>query len=228
MTKPRRDTILVAVVLLGLAAILSHAHAVRVDHPNEARKVARHEATLRNEERDPYQYKLFTITWAVEAVHRATGAPVFCIYLVNGFLATFALLAAHFAWLARLYGPRSALLGTGLLAALCHGLFLGYHHHPYDLWGVAGYCLLLRAMAGGATLPRLCGIAFLTGLVWEKQALAAPVHGLLALRRKEPFVPAALRAGLLLASAVAIPVAVRLLLGTDREKVDVTPLSAQE
>ena len=227
MTKARRDTLLVAVVLLGLAAILSHAHAVRVDHPNEVRKLERHEATLRNGERDPYQYKLFTITWAVEAVHRATGAPIFGVYLVNGFLATFALLAAHFAWLARLYGRRSALLGTGLLAALCHGLFLGYHHHPYDLWGVAAFCLLLRAMAGGAPLARLCGIAFLTGLVWEKQALAAPVYGLLALRRKEPFVPSALRAGALLVCAIAIPVAIRLGLGTDREKVDVTPLSAQ-
>ncbi len=228
MTKARRDTILVAVLLLGLATILSHAHAVRVDAPNEARKVERHEATLSNQERDPYQYKLFTISWAVEAVHRATGVPVFTLYLWNGFLATFALLAAHFAWLARLYGRRAALLGTGLLAALAHGLFLGYHHHPYDLWGVAGFCLLLRAMAGGASLGRLCAIAFAVGIVWEKQALAAPVHGLLALRRKEPFLGSALRAGALLACAIAIPVAIRVGLGTDREPVDVTPLSAQE
>lgn len=228
MTTSRRDALLVALLLLGMAAILSHAHAVRVDLPNEARKVERHEATLRNEERDPYQYKLFTLSWAVEAVHRATGAPVFGLYLVNGFLATLALLAAHFAWLARLYGRRAALLGTGLLAALAHGLFLGYHHHPYDLWGVAGFCLLLRAMAGGAPLGRLCGIAFAVGLVWEKQVLAVPVYGLLALRRKEPLLPAALRTGALLVAAVAIPVAIRLALGTDREPVDVTPLSAQE
>jgi len=228
VTKARRDTILVAVLLLGLGTVLSHAHAVRVDNPNEARKVERHEATLRNQERDPYQYKLFTISWAVEAVHRTTGAPVFTLYLWNGFLATLALLVAHFAWLARLYGRRAALLGTGLLAALAHGLFLGYHHHPYDLWGVAGFCLLLRAMAGGAALGRLCAIAFAVGIVWEKQALAAPVYGLLALRRGEPFLRSAVRAGVLLASAMAIPVAIRLGLGTDREAVDVTPLSAQE
>jgi hypothetical protein len=224
----RRDRLLLALVYAGLAVVLAHAHAVNVDQPNEARKLARHAAVLTNAERDPYQYKLFAITWAVEGLHSATGIGVFPLYLANLGLSLFALLLAHHLWLARLYGTREALLGTFLLAALAHGLFLGYHHHPYDLWGVAGYCLLLSAAGRAASTPALCGLALATGLVWEKHALVPVLDGVRRLREGEPLPRTALRSGAVLGCALAVPVAVRLLLGTDREKVDVTSLAEQD
>ena len=230
MTERRRltDRVLLALVYAGLAVVLAHAHAVNVDQPHEARKLARHEAVLKNAEKDPYQYKLFAITWAVEGVHRATGIGVFPLYLVNVGLSLFALLLAHHLWLARLFGTREALLGTFLLAALAHGLFLGYHHHPYDLWGVAGYCLLLSAAGRNASLPVLCGLALATGFVWEKHALVPVLYGLFRVREGDPLPRTAARSALFLCAAVAVPVLVRLILGTDREKVDVTPFAEQD
>jgi len=223
----RRDRALLAILYVALAVVLSHAHAVRIDQPNRARNLERHADVLRNGERDPYQYKLWTISWAIEGVHRATGADVFKSYLVNGFLAVLALLLAHHRWLGALYGTREALLGTLLLAALAHGQFLGYQHHPYDLWGLAGFCLLLHAMACGASLPRLCLLALATGLVWEKHALLPVVYGVMALKAGRRLVPTALRSAAYLACCLAIPVAIRLVLGTNRDVVDDTSFTAQ-
>ena len=229
MSDPRlRNRVLLAVVYAGLAVVLAHAHAVNVDQPNEARKLERHAAVLENAERDPYQYKLFAITWAVEGLHRATGIGVFPLYLANLGLSLFALLLAHHLWLARLFGTREALLGTFLLAALAHGLFLGYHHHPYDLWGVAGYCLCLSAAGRGASTPTRCGLALATGLVWEKHAIVPVLWGLWRVREGDPVPRTAARSALVLLSSLAVPVAVRLWLGTDRAKVDVTSLAEQD
>ena len=231
MTTPplvRRDCLLIALVYFSLTVGLGHAHAVHIDQPNKAKKLALHAAVLENAAPDPYQYKLWTITWAVEGVHRTTGIDVFRLYLANVYLAVLALLLAHHRWLSRLYGTREALLGTLLLAALAHGLFYGYQHHPYDLWGVAGFCLLLRAMASGASVVRLSTLALATGLVWEKHALLPVIWGLMELRAGRRLLPTVLRAGTILLCCLAIPVGIRIGLGTDRALVDVTPLAAQD
>lgn len=224
----RRDRLLLAFLYVAMAAMLAHAHAVRIDQPNRAQKLARHESVLRNQERDPYQYKLWAVTWVVEGVHEATGARVFHVYLASVFLSLLALLVTHHLWLAKLYSGYEALLGTCLLGLLCHGLFYGYQHHPYDFWGVAGFCLLLHQVASGAPWLRLCIIGLLVGFVWEKHALVALVWGAMAWRAGSKLLPTALRAAVFALSCVAIPVAIRLGLGTNREIVDVTPFSEQD
>lgn len=224
----RRDGALVALLLVGLALLLWRAHVANVDAPARAKKAALHAAVLENRAPDPYQYKLHTITWAVERLHRATGLDVFDLYAANALLSLVVLLFAHQAWLRALVGPREALLGTFLLAGLAHGLFLDYYHHPYDLWGVAGFCLLARGLARGAGLASLCVGSLVLGVVWEKHALLPLVW--LLLRRREGGTWRALlpRAALFGACAVAVPVAVRLALGGDRALVDVTPLHEQD
>ena len=227
MAPPRRDTWLLAALYVGLAFLLGRAHELNVDRPNMARKLALHADVLANRADDPYQYKLWPITWATEGIHRATGLRLDKVHAGNGYLAVLALLLAHHLWLARLFGRRSALLGTLLLAALAHALFLGYWHHPYDLWGVALFCLCLSAAASGAGLPALCALAAVTGLVWEKHALLAPIWALWRLREGDRLGPTALRGAALLACSVAVPVALRVALGTDRAPVDVTPVATQ-
>jgi hypothetical protein len=222
-----RDRVLLLVLYAALAIVLAHAHDVVVDQPHRDVKLARHEATIENRERDPYQYKLLAITWAVEGVHRATGVDLVTLYRANGFLSLLALLLAHHLWVGRLLGSRAGVVGTLVAAALAHAFFLGYHHHPYEFWGVAGFCLLLSACGRDAPLGVLCAIALVTGLVWEKHALVPVLWGLSRWRAGVPFLRAAARAGLVLACALAWFVASRAIAGTDRPVVDVTALSEQ-
>jgi hypothetical protein len=223
----RRERFLVAALAVAVALLLWRAHVANVDAPARAQKLALHAQVLRNAAPDPYQYKLFAITWVVEGVHRATGVRVFALYTANELLALVALLWAHHRWLRALVGRREALLGMGVLAALAHGLFLDHYHHPYDLWGVAGFCVLARALATRARLGVLVALAFLVGLVWEKHALL-PVVWLWLRRRAGPWTVRDLAGGASFGLAsIAGFVATRLLLGTDRPAVDVTPLAAQ-
>jgi hypothetical protein len=226
---PRRDGLLLAVLYVGLALLLWRAHYENVDSPARAKKLALHEAVLENRAPDPYEYKLWTITWAAEAVHRATGFAVFDVYAISGLLSLLALLAAHHRWLSQLFGRRSALLGTLLLGALAHALFLDYYHHPYDLWGVAGFCLLLAGIARRASIVSLCALALLVGVVWEKHALLPLVWLLLSRRDGKPWGVLLPRAAAFFLFAVAIPVAIRLALGGHRDPVDGdSPLSKQD
>jgi hypothetical protein len=223
----RVDRLLLVAVYLGLAATLAWAHVVRVEEPQMAWKLRLHEKTLENVAPDPYQYKLVAISWAFEGVRRATGLGLAAIFAINTYLSLAALLFAHHAWLARLYGRREAVLGTLLLAALAHGLFLDYYHHPYEFWGLAGFCLLLRAVAAERSFLALAGLGLATGLVWEKHALVPLLAGARRWRRGEPFARTAVGTILAFAAAIAVPVAIRLLCGTDRPKVDRTSLSEQ-
>lgn len=222
------DRWLLVALCLGLALLMARAHVENVDHPRLEKKRALHDAVLENRAPDPYQYKLFTISWAVEGVHRATGVARDALYGVNGFLSLLALLAAHARWLSRFFAPRDVLLGTLLLAGLAHGLFLDYYHHPYDLWGVAGFCLLLAAVADGAGPAALCALGLAVGLVWEKHALVPALWGLQGLAAGRSFARLLLPGAAFLASCLAVPVALRLGLGTDRPLVDETPWSAQD
>lgn len=222
------DRLATVVLLLGLGLLLWRAHVVNVDAPARAQKEALHAAVLENRAPDPYQYKLATISWAVERLHRTTGASRFDLWAGNALVSLLGLLAAHHAWLRAVAGPRGALLGTALLAALAHGLFLDYYHHPYDLWGVAGFCLLLRGLARRAPLPALALGALALGAVWEKHALLPLV--LLGTDRaaRVPWARALVRAAVLGAASLVGPVTIRLLCGGDRALVDVTPLAAQD
>ncbi|MCC7138418.1 MAG: hypothetical protein IT460_08345 [Planctomycetes bacterium] len=222
------DRWLLVALCVGLALLMARAHVENVDHPRLQKKLALHEAVLENRAPDPYQYKLWTISWAVEGVARATGLARDTLYGWNGFLSLLALLAAHARWLSRYAAPRDVLLGTLLLAALAHGLFLDYYHHPYDLWGVAGFCLLLAAVADGAGLAVRCGLGLAVGLVWEKHALVPAIWGLHALAAGRPFLRLLAPGAAFLASCLVVPVTLRLALGTDRPLVDETPLAAQE
>ena len=70
LSPPRRDALLLLALYLGLALMLARAHAENVDSRWRERKLSAHEQTLENREPDPYQYKFFAITWAVEGLHR--------------------------------------------------------------------------------------------------------------------------------------------------------------
>ena len=230
----RRDRLLLGLLYLALALILSRAHHENVDSPARAKRLALHEEVLEDQAPDPYQYKMFGISWAVEGVHRATGLSVFDVYAANELLALVALLAAHHLWLSRLYGTRGALLGTLLLCALAHGLFLDYYHHPYDLWGVAGFCVLLSWIEARRPVGGLCALALALGVVWEKHALLPLVYA--ALRRRDglPWRAIVSRAAAFIACSVAWYVGVRLGLGSRladgsaRGVVDVTSLAEQD
>ena len=226
----RREALLLAILYVGVALALARSHAANVDarSPEQVeRKLEAHRKTLANEEPDPYQYKFFAIAWAVEGVHRATGLSVRSVYIGNTYLSLLVLLFAHHAWLASLYGRRPAVAGTLLLAALAHALFLGYWHHPYEFWGVAGFCLLLEAAGRGRSTAVLAGLALATGLVWEKHALVPVLWAWNRWRGGQRLVAAAARGALVLACALAWFVAVRWICGTDRPAVDDTPLADQ-
>lgn len=224
----RKDRALLLLLCIALAALLAHAHAVNIDQNSKNDKIIWHEQTLENKAKDPYQYKFFVVTWAVEGVHRALGAPVYELYLINAFLSICALLLAHQIWIGRLYGPRTGMAGTLLLAALCHAYFLGYLHHPSDLWGVAGFCLLISGAGRGAPLARLCALALATGLVWEKHVLLPFLWAWSQWKGGVPWRRVIPRAALFLACALAVPIAIRIYCGTDRPTVDVTTLADQD
>lgn len=224
----RPGRVFVAVLLLSLGLLLWRAHVANVDAPARAKKEALHAAVLENAAPDPYQYKLYTVTWAVEALHRGTGADLLDLYAGNALLSLLLLLVAHHAWLRACFAPREALLGSLLLTGLAHGLFLDYYHHPYDLWGVAGFCLLARGFVRGAGLASLAAGSLLLGALWEKHALLPLVAGVAGWGRHHPFVGRWARLALVAACALALPVAIRLQLGTQRALVDVTPLAAQD
>ena len=102
----RREEILDAALALleehgyrDTTMLLWRAHVANVDAPARAKKAALHAAVLANRAPDPYQYKLHTITWAVERLHRATGVDVFDLYAANALLSLVVLLFAHQAWL---------------------------------------------------------------------------------------------------------------------------------
>ena len=214
-------------ILLGVAATLAAAHASKIDAPMMERKLAHHAGALANTEPDPYQYKFWIISWAIEGLHRATGIGLARLYVLNTWLSVLALVVAHDAWLRRLHGPWAALLGTLFLAALAHGMFGLYHHHPYEFWGVALFCWLLKAVAEERGVWKVASLCLATGLVWEKHALVPLLAGARKWRRGGPFVKTAAWTALTFMAAIAVPVAVRLICGTDREVVDVTPLSNQ-
>lgn len=227
MTTERRDRWVTVAVLLGLSALLAVTHGARVDEPARAYKVHWHELVVANQAPDPYQYKMWLVTWAVEGAHRATGISVTDLYLINVVLGLTALVFAHHAFLSRLYGRKIALAGAFLLAAYCNGLFRDYQHHPYDFWGVTLYCLLLAAVVAGKRPLFLAGASLATGVLWDKHALVPALAAGRRWRHGETFLHAAVWAVVGVLASVAIPVAIRLFLGTDRRVVDVTPLDEQ-
>lgn len=207
--------------------MLGRAHIQNVDNRWMDEKLEAHALTLENRQPDPYQYKFFAVTWAIEGAHRLTGVSLASLYRANIYLSLLALLLAHHAWIASLYGARAAVVGTLLLSALAHVMFLDYYHHPYEFWGVAGFCLLLRLVERRASTAALAGLALACGFFWEKHALVPILWAWKRRREGAPLVSAALRGLAVLASALAWPAAVRWICGTDRPFVDVTPLSAQ-
>ncbi len=227
MSGASRDRALAAALLIGLAALLAISHIAQVEDRYKARRAEIHAEVLANRAPDPYQYKMFAVTWAVEGIHRATGVSVNHLYMANTTLALLALVLAHHLFLSRLYGRKVALAGAFLLAAYCHGQFRDYQHHPYDFWGVALYCLLLDAVVRGRSALSLAGLSLATGALWDKHFLVPALAAGRRWRRGEAILRS-LAGGLLgVAAAVAVPVALRVALGTDRHVVDVTFLDEQ-
>jgi hypothetical protein len=215
-----RERVLIGVVLLGAALWMTRSHWETIEYPFAERKIALHEQVLAGTAPDPYQYKCWVIDHALEGVHQVTGLPLDVVFRLNILLGLLALVAAHHLWLRTYVGPRDALLGGLLLAALTHVLFRAHFHHPYEPWGVAGACLLLRGFERDAPAWRLALFSLLLGLVWEKHVLFAPLGGLLALSRGRPWLATAGRMGLVAVAALAVPVAVRLLQTGERLHID--------
>lgn len=216
----RGERLLVLFLLVALSAWMIRAHREAIDEPHMAEKLQLHADVLANRAPDPYEYKLWPITQALEGVHRATGLPLDLVYYGNTILSLLLLVLLHHAWLRTFAPPTIALVGGFALGALGLILFLNYWHHPYEFWGVALYCLLLLGIARDASLWILVPVALVTGLVWEKHAVLPFLWGLYALQRGRPFLRTLLQGLLFLAASLAIPVAVRLLLGDDRAHID--------
>jgi hypothetical protein len=224
----RRDRVAVAAVLFLVVATLVAHHAIRVDRDGLRFKEPLHEEVLRGTAPDPYQFKMWTVTRALEAVRRATDAPLPTVFYANTVLSIAALVLAHHAWLRARHSPRAAVVGALAVGALGNVLFASYWHQPHDLWGVAAFCLLLRAVDRRAGLPALCGLALVCGVVWDKHLLVPFLWAVLERRRGAPL-SRVVPSGLAFATcAFAVPVAVRLAFPGDRPKVDVTALSEQQ
>jgi hypothetical protein len=212
----------IAGFLLAVAAWLwmTQAHIDPIDEAQLGPKERLHAEVLANRAPDPYQYKLWIVTHALEAVHESTGISLEWVFYANTFLSLGLLVLCHHRWLRTYVGARGALLGTLALAALANSLFRIYHHHPYEFWGVALFCVLLRWCERERGWIALSLLALVTGLVWEKHALTPALWGLLRLSRGDRFLATLGRGLVFLAAALAVPVAVRLYLGGDRALVD--------
>lgn len=224
-----RDRVLIAALLIGAACWMARSHWETIEYPQADRAATLHAQVLANEAGDPYQYKLWIISHGLEAARKATGWSLADTFRLNTLLALLLLLGCHYAWLRTYVSPFSALAGCLLLAALSGTLFRTYYHHPYEFWGIAGYCLLLRATARDTDWRWLAVGSLLLGVMWEKHALLAPLWGLWTLQRGRPFVPNLLRGLALLGCALAVPLFVRWHLGTDRVSIDGdVPLTLQK
>jgi len=225
----RSDRLLCGLVLAGVLCWMVRAHWEQIDLPKQAAKIRLHEQVLENQAPDPYQYKLWAITHVMEATSRWTGMSRGNVFYVNTCLSLLLLVLLHHAWLRSLVHTPAALVGGLALGALANVLFLTYAHHPYEFWGVALFCLLLRQIERDQAWWKLALLCLVTGLVWEKHALLPVLWGLLQLRRGRPFVPALGRGLVMLAAALAVPILTRVLLGTDRPHIDgMTTLAIQE
>ena len=141
-----------------------------------------------------------------------TGLPLVAIWFLNTLLSSLALVFAHHAWLRTYVGLRGALVGAFVLAALTTVWFRGYQHHPYELWGLALTCVLMRGVQRDWPLWSLAALGLVTGTVWEKHALVPAADGLWRLSRQKPFLPTLLRGFVFLVACVAVPVVLRLVL----------------
>jgi len=226
---PRGERVLIPLLLVAACAWMVRAHWERIDLPEQPAKVRLHAQVLAGTAPDPYQYKLWGISHALAWAASASHQPIGNLFYANTLLSLLVLVFAHHRWLRTWVGPRTALLGGLVLAALANVLFLTGVHHPYEFWGVALFCLLLRAVERDAPWWALALLCLVTGLVWEKHALVAALWGMLQLVRGRAFLPALGRALVLLAAALAVPLLVRWQLGTDRLHVDgMTHLDLQE
>jgi hypothetical protein len=128
-----------------------------------------------------------------------------------------------------MFDRTASVAGTLALGALLHTLFLTYHHHPHEFWGVCGYLLLLRGTVRAWDWRVLALVGLVTGWVWDKHVFLPLLWGLHRLRRGDAFLPTFGKGLVYLAACLAGSVATRLLLGTDRPHVDgYTTLADQE
>lgn len=229
------DRFLLALLVIAAACWMVRSHWESVDSPHIELKTALHEKVLANEARDPYQYKLWIISEVFERIHDTYDVPLAHVLYGNTLLSILLLVFLHHLWLRTYVGPRTAAIGALLLAALSLTLFRGYQHHPYEFWGLALFCLMLRGIEKEWSWAWLVLLGLLTGLVWEKHALLAPLWGLLRLIRRDAFWPAFAKGLGILAACLAVPIFVRLHLdslladGMTRGAVDGdTPLHVQK
>jgi len=228
-TASRAERVLCGLLLLGVVCWMVRAHWETIDLPKQAAKIHLHEDVLANRAPDPYQYKLWAITHVLEGAAQITGASRGMVFYVNTCLSLLVLVLLHHLWLRTYVGPHAALVGALALGALANVLFLTYAHHPYEFWGVALFCLLLRLVERDVVWWKLALLCLVTGLVWEKHALLPVLWGVLQLRRGRAFLPALGRGLVMLAAALAVPVLTRVFLGTDRIHIDgMTTLAIQE
>ncbi|MDJ0522554.1 MAG: hypothetical protein QNJ90_10850 [Planctomycetota bacterium] len=225
----RTDRILAGLLLTAVCCWMIRAHWERIDLPDQAAKIRLHEQVLANEAPDPYQYKLWPITHAMQWAHETSGQGLGNVFYANTLLSLVLLVLAHHRWLRTWTGTGPALVGGLALGALANVLFLTYVHHPYEFWGIAGFCLLLRAVERDAPWWALTLLCLGMGVVWEKHALVPGLWGLLQLARGRAFLPSLWRGLVMLAAALAVPLLIRWHLGTERAHVDgMTYLHVQE
>lgn len=223
------DRLLCWLLLTAVCCWMVRAHWEQVDLPWKLQKVQLHEQALANQAPDPYQYKLWAISHVLEWAHETSGESLPNVFYANTLLSLVLLMLAHHFWLRTWVGTRTALVGGLALGALANVLFLTYAHHPYEFWGVAFFCVLLRGVERGWAWWTLALLCLVTGLVWEKHALVPGLWGLLQLTRGKPFLASLWRGLVMLVAALAVPLLLRWQLGGDRIAIDgMTHLALQE
>lgn len=234
-TSDHRDRLIFGILVIASALWMVRSHWESVDEPKMEYKQRLHGQVLANEAPDPYQYKLWLISHGFDTISSATGADLDDVFYANTLLSILFFMLLHHLWLHTYVPEGVAAIGGIVIAALSLTLFRGYFHHPYEFWGLGLFCLLLRGIQREWPIYVLAGVGLVTGLVWEKHALLAPLWGLYRLLRKDAFWPAFAKGIFFLVACLAIPLLVRWHLdgllpeGVARDQVDGdTPLSVQK
>ncbi len=211
----RHRALLTALLALALAVVVTAINVRVCLAPYMGERMYMHERVLTNRAPLYYQYDMYLVTVATQAVHDATGLPLLSVFIGCALLGYVTALVGLRAWLNAVYDDTRAVT-LGLLAGALYawGMIPFSYHHPSDMFalGVLAWGLALMARDRPRSLWLICVVA---GLFSIKQTLLAPAlvvrYGLEGRWRR----------GLALAvvaavTSLAVPVLYRLVLGPHR------------
>jgi hypothetical protein len=210
-----RRVVLTALLVLALTGVLTGLNVRRCLVPYLGERMYMHDRVRTNRAHLYYQYDMYLVTIAAQALHDTTGVPLLTIFGVGVLLGYGAALAGLAYWLAGVYDdPWAQALGLVAGAVYGAGMIPFSYHHPSDMFGLGMLAWGLGLMVRDR--PRLLWLVCLAaGLFSIKQMLLAPAllltYALAGRWRRGAW----LAVPVVLASE-AVPIIYRLVLGPHR------------